>query len=478
VFETFNQGDALSFTIADNAGSCFGATKLGKISLAFEKLYPYGYHGKVRLEDGVKDPKPLLTVKLLVKLSGDADWRPVSQDPEPPELEPLATSADTDKAGSLGAPLSANVGGLSTTNPDVAHVHELLGPGSQDLPPLGANSSTAPLGSPLGLNPSSDPLVGPSLAQTGVGTGYGLNTGATSSLLNPGAGQTSVGAGLGTGLLDGRNDGRPAPVLMPQDAFALREDKQMKAYDAVVRWMQYWNLRRSIELDRSLLLDPAREINKDSLHGTGQPGAQDKTTDLLRGVEAPVAPGQDRMFVFKLKGAVDISIPLSADSRVPKTKWDEIRKQAGEEAASALSLRLRFSFLDAPAGLGPALYGHSVLSPKLRIQKAEAQRAVVEAPTSCFGGGPPATLGKLSVTAFCDPLPPFFFCSNTTGPNRQLVVEVLAEMEPLAIDMASIPDRGHTILPGEGIRVRADGWLRSPEKHNLQLQGGTGVSLL
>jgi len=503
-FEKFNHGDALSFTIADKA-SWFGQTQLGKISLAFEKFFPGGYYGKVRLSDGVKDAKPVMTVKILVKPIGDSEWRVPAIMESPPDLEPLVASTDTDKAGaSGGTSTKTDVAAVHQllgpqTSSDVSNVHQLMGGASQETPLSGVNSSLAP------LNSNSAPLVGPTGVGAGLGstmTSVGMNSSSSPNPLNPliGPGQTGVGTGLGTQLLGpsigqtdvgtglGMPDGKNPPVFVPSNAFALKETQQKEGWEAVNRWLRYWSLRRSTQMD------PAREKNKALLQGIGQPGVQDQTAALLQG---PTAPAQDRMFVFRLRNAFDISIPLLAEPSVPKARWGEVRKAAEKEAIAVLSLRLRFSFLDDPAGVEPALCGHSMVSPKLRIQKAEAFQADA-AQTSCFSCAPAGGLGKLNVTASCDQLPPFFFCSKTTGSDRQLVVEVLAEMEPLVVpvirstqeidsarqpgsqqasqpskvDTTTITERSHTILAGESIRVRADGWLRSPEKGSSQLGGG------
>lgn len=254
----------------------------------------------------------------------------------------------------------------------------------------------------------------------------------------PNIGSAAAVPGLTTPGVQYANPMDAGGLAMAQSAASSRHREQ-NAVQAVGRWIKHWSSRQVVPVD------PHTADNRAALKRERQ--------GVLEG-----------MFVLRLRSAVDLILPLAAGDRVPKSKWPEARRAAEREAASALSLRLRVSFLDSPGGLLPSLYGHSTLSPKLTVQSAE----VLSDNT---------TMGKLKVTVLCQPQPIFFFRADVAGPDKQAVLEVLADVEPVTVPF---PQTGHRLIRGEGIRIRADGWtgtVGGGVSFTVDLRTAIGISL-
>merc|ERR1719331_3818627 len=89
-----------------------------------------------------------------------------------------------------------------------------------------------------------------------------------------------------------------------------------------------------------------------------------------------------------------------------------------------------------------------------------------------------ASLGLLKISVRCSPQPPLvFFRAGSDGPDKQLLVEVLAETEPQVVPL----DGQHVVAQGEGIRIQADGWTRSfvagAVAFTVDLRSTSGVAL-
>jgi hypothetical protein len=445
-FEKSQMNDIIHFSVWHKKGFFARDESLGKYSLALKQFFPQSLYATIPLSEGIKDAKPTLTVKLAVKKPQDADFLP-----PPAVITQLPEMSLAPASGTSPAPGSdpASSGQVATGKDEAGVAPNVTGHSGVAT----QESATASLLS----NPGQTTPHG-ALAQSLVGAGQ-TTLGGIGPLLPPPPTTTMPLTSTplpDMGYAGGTTKADVAPIA-PQ-AFLLKDPrKAFEAQQAICRWIQYWDLRRDLPMD------PQRLSTK---------------------LASPTLPQthENRMFVLTLQSAYDLLVPLAPDARLTKSQYADARKAAEQEASRSLSLRLRFSFLDAPGGLAPALCGHSVVSPKLRIEKVEGfvQREMAKPKPGCMalcGPSPPKgpELGWLKVVAKCESAAPIFFCASTAGSDRQLVAEVFVEEEPSLLDP---PVEPHVILPGETIRVCADGWLRYPEaKDKTRLWGNVAFTI-
>jgi len=141
-----------------------------------------------------------------------------------------------------------------------------------------------------------------------------------------------------------------------------------------------------------------------------------------------------RMFLLELCAVDDLLVQVASASQVQKFLPDQVLKSAEQEARTALSVRFRISFIRSD-GVEPShLAGHTsqvggkLLAEQVRQRKS---RRLASAASHRPKGHLPA-LGSVIVSAGKAAAPAsFFFHTGDVGHELLLLIEVLAEVDPL-----------------------------------------------